>query len=127
MTVPGFDPRRRRDAQEPLPADLARLGDVLAAAAERQLRRRRALRRKVASVLAAGTIGVPLALALSPADLGPAVTPPSAVASSYLVVEAPRHIRDEAVPVVRPDCLDGRDCPIPEGADVILVLPENQR
>lgn len=125
-----FEGRRRRREPaappEPLPEDLARLGEILAAAAERELARRSSLRRRLATILSVGALGVPFALALAPAELGPAVPLQSAVAAP-LIIEEPGHIRDEAPPPVRPSCLDGRDCPVPEGADLILVLPESLR
>ena len=101
----------------PMAPDLAMLGDQLEAAAQRDMRRRRARRQMVLNAAASLIVAIPLAISIATADLGEEEIIGPAGASATLNWTPGydmtwRHIPEKPVQtLLYLRCLDAKDCP----------------
>jgi hypothetical protein len=114
--------------RRPMPPELLALGDVLEAAAERAVARRRARRTQLLQGVATVAVALPLAITAVVGNLGgtgagaaaigrgiPAAAPIGATVPAFVLPSA--YIRDESATSTQPvriACLDGKECRIPE-------------
>lgn len=116
-----------RPPDGPLPDELATLGARLEAAADRTLRRRRALRRSLVNGLLAVVVGAPLALGAAAVDLAPSDGPVARQAAANALPEPSyayviQHVPDLSFAAsAGRACVADQDCRAPDAPSPVPV------